>query len=255
MVQTGNDKRCVDKAEQRSEEYACRSRNSRIDDGGDDRADLPADRAEDKVGCHDRQCDTEERNKDHRYDRRNDLAEELLKVGQNEAGKHRRDDLCLITDHIDLDKSEIPLGNIRSRRTGNCISIEQLAGNKCETEDDSEHFRCAHLLCDGPADTDRNTDVEDRLTDEPQEMVKSCPELAQLDKRMTALENIQGVDDISETEDKTSGDDGREERSKDLREDRCNPLQRILIPLRRLLDLCLGNAGHSGDGRKIIIKI
>ena len=141
-------------------------------------------------------------------------------------------DLCLITDHIDLDKSEIPLGNIRSRRTGNCISIEQLAGNKCETEDDSEHFRCAHLLCDGPADTDRNTDVEDRLTDEPQEMVKSCPELAQLDKRMTALENIQGVDDISETEDKTSGDDGREERSKDLREDRCDPLQRILIPLR-----------------------
>ena len=39
------------------------------------------------MGCHDRQCDTEERNKDHRYDRRNDLAEELLKVGQNEAGK------------------------------------------------------------------------------------------------------------------------------------------------------------------------
>ena len=106
-----------------------------------------------------------------------------------------------------------------------------------------------------PTGIPRNTDVEDRFTDEPQEMVKSCPELAQLDKRMTALENIQGVDDISETEDKTSGDDGREERSKDLREDRCDPLQRILIPLRRLLDLRLGNAGHSGDGCKVIIKI
>ena len=79
--------------------------------------------------------------------------------------------------------------------------------------------------------------MEDRFTDQPEEMIKACPELGQLCQSVTALENVEGVDTVTETEDKTSGDDGRQERCKYLSQDRSDTLQRILILFGGLLDL------------------
>ena len=71
---------------------------------------------------------------------------------------------------------------------------------------------------------------------------------------MAALENVQRVDTVTETEDKTSGDDGGQERREDFGQDRRDPLQRILVLFRGLLDLILGDAGDTGYFYEIFIE-
>ena len=97
--------------------------------------------------------------------------------------------------------------------------------------------------------------MEDRLTDQPEEMIKTCPELGQLYECVTALENIQGVDNVSETEDKTSGDDGRQQRCEDFRQYRSDSLERILILFCSLLDCILGDTGYSGYFREVVVEL
>ena len=140
--------------------------------------------------CHNRKCQGEERNKDHRNNRGNDLSEELLKVNQAESREHSGNDLRLITDHVDLRESEIPLRNISRGCACHCISVQELSGDQCHSEDKTEHFSSAHLLGNRPADTYRDTYVEHCLADQPQEVVYACPELAQLNERVAALEHI-----------------------------------------------------------------
>ena len=254
-MQTGDDQRCIHKAEDRGEDNFQRSGDSRVNDGGDNGTDLPADGAEDEVGRHDREGQTEEGYKDHRHHCGYDLAEEFFQINQCKGCQHGRDDLGLIADHVDLGEAEVPLGNISGSCGRHSIGVEQLAGYQRHAQDQTQHFCGAHLFGDGPADADRNTDVEDRFTDQPQEMVDACPELGQLDQGVSALEDIETVDTVSEAQDQTAGDDSRQQRCEDFRQHRRQTLQRILVLLGSLFDSVLGDAGNTGYFRKIIIKL
>ena len=255
MVETRDDQRSIDETEQCCEKDLNGTGDSCVNNCRDRGTDLPADGAQNEVCRHYGKSQGEERNKDHGHYGRNDLSKELLKINQAESREHSRDDLCLITDHIDLCEAEIPLRDVRCRCACHCIGVQELSGDQCHTKDQTEHFGCAHLLGDGPADTYRNTYVEDRLTDQPQEVVDACPELAELYQCMSALENVQGVNTVAEAQDQTAGDDRGQKGRKDLRQNGCQSLQRILIFLGRLLDRILGNAADPGDFRKIVVEL
>ena len=96
--------------------------------------------------------------------------------------------------------------------------------------------------------------MEDRLTDQPEEVIKTCPELGQLCQSVTALENVEGVDTVTEAEDKTSGDDGRQQRCKYLSQDCSDTLQRILILLGSFLHFILRDTGDAGNCCEIIVE-
>ena len=255
VMETGDYQRCIDETEDCRKENLGRSCNSCIDNGGDDGTDLPADGAQDEVCRHDGERQAEEGHEDHRDHRRYNLTEEFLQIDQGEGCQHSRNDLRLIADHVDLCETEVPLGDVCCSSGRHCISVQELAGNEGETQDQAQHFGRAHLLGDGPADTDRNTDVEDCLTDQPQEVVNACPELGELDQCVSALENIETVDTVSETEDQTAGDDGRQKRCEDFRQHCRQTLQRILVLFGSLFDRVLGDAGNTGNLSKIIIKL
>ena len=229
MMETCDDQRGIHKAEDRGENDLQRSGDTSIHDGGDHRTDLPADGTEDEVRRHDSEGQAEEGHKDHRYHRGNDFPEKLFQINQGEGRQHGGNDLRLIADHIDLGKTKVPLGDVRSRCCRHCVGVQELAGDQGHTKDQAQHFRGAHLFGDGPADTDRDTDVEDSFTDQPEEMVNACPELGELDQGVAALENIETVDTVSEAQDQTAGDDRGQEWCKDLRKYRRQTLQRILI--------------------------
>ena len=114
------------------------------------------------------------------------------------------------------------------------VSVQELAGNKGETQISTSISVRAHLLSDGPADTDRNTDMEDGFTDQPQEVVDASQNWESSTRGVSALEDIETVDTVSETQDQTAEDDGRQERCEDLRQDGSQTLERILV----LLEAC-----------------
>lgn len=63
------------------------------------------------------------------------------------------------------------------RRHG--VGIQQLAGHQRQSENDAEDGGAAHLSHHRPANPHGDTHVEDRLTDEPEKLIHSGPELAQ----------------------------------------------------------------------------
>ena len=65
MMQTCDDQRSIQETEDCAEDDTCRACDSCVNNCGDSGADLPADRAEDEMRCHDRESDTEERYEDH----------------------------------------------------------------------------------------------------------------------------------------------------------------------------------------------
>ena len=181
--------------------------------------------------CHDRQQKAAEGHKYHLYYRRNDLLEEAFQIGQREGRKHGGNDLSLIADHIDLDETKVPLvDGAVCQCLRHAVSVGELAGDKSKAEDDAEHLCSAHLLHDGPADTDRNAYMEDGFTKQPQEMVDACPELA-LAYQCRSVEDLHAVDDVAEAKDQASDDDGGNQRSEDFRDRSHQPLQDVLVLL------------------------
>ena len=71
----------------------------------------------------------------------------------------------------------------------------------------------------------------------------------------TVLEQVKLIDAVAETEDKSPGDDRRNERCENLCGDGRCPLQDVLVPLRRLLYGILGHALDSGDGHEILVEL
>ena len=108
MVQTCHNERSVQQTED-CREYESEVRcQSAIYCCSDRVTDLPADRSHDRVGDDDRRKEGTERNYDHADHFRTNLLKELLKVYKHEARHHCRDDLSLITDHLNLRETEIP---------------------------------------------------------------------------------------------------------------------------------------------------
>ena len=254
-MQAGDDERGVDKAEDSTKDHAEGAGNAGVDNIRDDGADLPADGAKDGMSDDDGQDQRAERYNDHRDDRRADLAEEFFQIHQRERGQHGRDNLCLIADHVDGEEAEIPLGDIRRCRGRDSVGVQQLAGNKRQAEDDAQALGRAHLFGDGPADADRQH-VENGLADQPEEAVNAGPELADVAQRLGAvIKKVDAVNAVAEAENQTAGDDGGNQRGKNLRKHAHDLLQCVLVLLGCALDSVLRDTVNAGDGNKVIVEI
>ena len=82
---------------------------------------------------------------------------------------------------------------------------------------------------------------------------RSCPD--QFYQCVSALENIERINTVAEAQDQTAGDDRGQKGRKDLCQNGCQSLQRILVLLGRLLDCVLGNAADTGNFREIIVEV
>ena len=252
-MQTGDDQRCIEEAEYSAEQQAQGTGDAGIDEVGDPGTDGPADGAQNKVSSHDSQQQAAERNHNHGDDSRRDLTEELFQIDQSETCQHGGDNLSLVADHIHLNKAEVPLGN--NGASIHSICIQQLAGNQSQTQNDAQHLVGTHLLGDGPADTDRQH-VEDGFADEPQELVNACPELAQLNQSSgAACEDVHAVDNVTEAEDQTAGNNCGDQGSEDLCQSGHDALQRVLILLGCGLSLVFADAFDAGNGDEVVVEV
>ena len=255
VMQAGDDQRGINKTEDCAKDHAEGAGNASVDNIRDDGADLPADGAKDGMSDDDGQDQRAERYNDHRDDRRADLAEEFFQIHQRERGQHGRDNLCLVADHVDGEEAEIPLGDICRCCGCDRVGVQQLAGNKRQAEDDAQALGRAHLFRDGPADADRQH-VENGLADQPQEAVHAGPELADVAQRLGAvIKKVDAVNAVAEAENQTAGDDGGDQRGKNLSQHTHDLLQRVLVLLGRALDSLLGDTVDAGDRDEIIVEI
>ena len=115
MMKSCDYKRCIHKTEDSTEYNSQWSCDSCVYNGGNDRADFPSDWSKHKVCCHNREYYATERYHDHRNYGWTDLPEEFFKIYQRKCCQNCRNDLSLITNHIYLYKTEIPLWNICCR--------------------------------------------------------------------------------------------------------------------------------------------
>ena len=255
VMQAGDDQRGINKTEDCAKDHAEGAGNAGVDDVRNEGADLPADGTKDSVGDDDGQHQRAEGHNDHGDDRRADLAEEAFQVHQRERGQHGGNDLRLIADHVDGEETEIPFGDICRRSRSHGVSVEQLAGNQRQAEDDAQALGRAHFLCDRPADADRQH-MEDGFANQPQEAVNAGPELADVAQRLGAvIKKVDAVNAVAEAKDQTAGDDGGNQWGKNLRKHAHDLLQCVLVLLGRALDSILGNTVDAGDGNKVIVEI
>ena len=124
------------------------------------------------MGDNNRRNKGTERNYDHTDHFRAYLLKELLEIYKDEACHHRRDDLALITDHLNLEESEIPYRNLVSRCGRYAEAVQELGRHKRQSKDDTKNLSRSHFLCDRPYDTYRQQ-MEYRFTDQPEEIVHS----------------------------------------------------------------------------------
>ena len=207
------------------------------------------------MGDDDGQHQRAEGHNDHGDDRRADLAEEFFQIDQRECGQHGGNDLRLIADHVDGEEAEITFRDVRRCRGRDGVSVEQLTGDERQSEDDAQALGRAHFLCDRPADADRQH-MEDGFADQPQEAVNAGPELADVAQGFGAVfKEVDAVNAVAEAENQTAGDDGGNQRGKNLRKHAHDLLQCVLVLLGCALDGILGNTVNAGDGNKVIVEI
>lgn len=98
--------------------------------------------------------------------------------------------------------------------------------------------------------------MEDGFADQPQETVYAGPELADVAQRLGAvIKKVDAVNAVAEAENQTAGDDGGNQRGKNLRKHAHDPLQCVLVLPGCALDGILGNTVDAGDGNKVIVEI
>ena len=234
-MQSRNHQRRIDHAEHSTENDLKGSGNTCKYHCGHCRSDLPANRAQHKMGGHYRQKQAEKGDHDHGDDLRRDLPEKFLQVHQGKCRQDSRNHLPLIPDHVHLKAAEIPLRYLRRSRPRHRVGVKQLPRHQRQSKDNAQHLGGPHLLCDGPADAYRQH-VEYRLTDEPQKAVNACPELADVTQSLRPVfKQIDAVNTVPKAKDQTACDDGRDQRREDLRQRGDHPLEHILVFLCRLL--------------------
>lgn len=98
--------------------------------------------------------------------------------------------------------------------------------------------------------------MEDGFADQPQEAVNAGPELADVAKRLGAvIKKVDAVNAVAEAENQTAGDDGGNQRGKNLRKHAHDLLQCVLVLLGCALDSFLRDTIDAGDGNKVIVEI
>ena len=137
VVQAGHNDGGVQQAEEGRKQPAHIGGEAGIHHRGDGVADLPSDGTHDGVGHQDRRHQGAEGHHDHAHHFGADLFKELLQVHQHKAGQHGGDDLALIADHLDLDKAEVPHGDVLHGGGGHREAVEQLGGHQGQPQDDA----------------------------------------------------------------------------------------------------------------------
>ena len=98
--------------------------------------------------------------------------------------------------------------------------------------------------------------MEDGFADEPQELVNACPELAQLNQSSgAACEDVHAVDNVTEAEDQTAGNNCGDQGSEDLCQSGHDALQRVLILLGCGLSLVFADAFDAGNGGEVVVEV
>ena len=254
-MQAGDDQRSINKTEDCAKDHAEGAGNAGVDDVRNEGADLPADGAKDSVGDDDGQHQRAEGHNDHGNDRRADLAEEFFQIDQRERGQHGGNDLRLIADHVDGEEAKIPFRDVRRCRGRDGVGVEQLAGDERQAEDDAQALGRAHFLCDRPADADRQH-MEDGFANQPQEAVNAGPELADVAQGFGAVfKEVDAVNAVAEAENQTAGDDGGNQRGKNLRKHAHDLLQCVLVLLGCALDSVLRDTVNAGYRNKVVVEI
>lgn len=96
--------------------------------------------------------------------------------------------------------------------------------------------------------------MEDGFADEPQELVNACPELAQLNQSSgAACEDVHAVDNVTEAEDQTAGNNCGDQGSEDLCQSGHDALQPVLILLGCGLSLVFADAFDAGNGDEGVV--
>ena len=137
-------------------------------------------------------------NYNHGYYLRCYLSEKFFQVYQSKCRQNSRDYLCLIANHIYLNKPEIPFGNIRCSRGRYRIGIQKLPRYQRQSKNNSKHLGSTHLLCHRPADAHRKH-MENGFANQPQKSVNTGPKLADIAEGLGAvLKQIQTVNTVAE---------------------------------------------------------
>ena len=154
-----------------------------------------------------------------------------------------------------MEEAKIPFRDVRRCRGRDGVGVEQLAGDERQAEDDAQALGRAHFLCDRPADADRQH-MEDGFANQPQEAVNAGPELADVAQRLGAvIKKVDAVNAVAEAENQTAGDDGRNQRGKNLRKHAHDLLQCVLVLLGCALDSFLRDTVNAGYRNKVIVEI
>ena len=98
--------------------------------------------------------------------------------------------------------------------------------------------------------------MEDSFADQPQEVVNTCPELAQLNQSSgTACEDVQAVDDVTEAQNQTAGDDCGDQGGENFSQSSHDALQSVLVLLCCGLCLVLADAFDAGDSGEVVVEV
>ena len=98
--------------------------------------------------------------------------------------------------------------------------------------------------------------MEDGFADQPQEAVNAGPELADVAQGFGAVfKEVDAVDTVAEAKDQTAGDDGGNQRGKNLRKHAHDLLQCVLVLLGCALDGILGNTVNAGYRNEVVVEI
>ena len=254
VVQSGHHNGGVQQAEEGRKQPAHIGGEAGIHHRGDGVADLPSDGTHDGVGHQDRRHQGAEGHHDHAHHFGADLFKELLQVHQHKAGQHGGDDLALISDHLDLDKAEVPHGDVLHGGGGHREAVEQLGGHQGQAQDDAQDLGGAHLLGDGPHDA-HGQHVEHRLADEPQEAVHAGPKLGHIRQALgPAAQEVDLTDDVAEAQDQAAADEGGDDGGEDLAQSAHDPLEQRLVRLGSRLHRILADPLNARAGGELIVE-
>ena len=195
-----------------------------------------------------------EGNHDHADHLRTDLTEEFLQIYQHKARHNGSNHLSLIADHLHLCESEIPDRNLIRRSGCHGKTVQKLGGYQRQAEHDTQDLGGSHLLGDGPDDAYREQ-MEHRFTDQPQKVIGTGPELGNIRQALgPVVKKVDLTDDIAEAQNQTAADQGRNERSKNLSQIAHDPLNHVLVRLRRILRRVLAHALDPGICGKFVVE-
>src|SRR5699024_6544820 len=125
---------------------------------------------------------------------------------------------------------------------------------QCQAENNAQNLSDSHLLGDGPDDSHRKQ-MEHRFSDQTQEVISTRPKPGKNRQALgSVIENVDFADDITEAQNQTAADQGRNEGSENLAQAAHDPLNHVLVRLCRLFCRVLADALNPCISGKFIVE-